>query len=81
MLFFCFERRNRKNASNTKPPITAIPPTTPPTIGPIGVDEDVGVGVTIDEDVVVGAAGVSDVVETVEVVEELWEDVMSVGVE
>jgi hypothetical protein len=71
------ERRNRKNASNTRPPITATPPTAPPTIAPIGADEaaagvGVGVDVSVDEDVVVGVVGVGDAVEVVEVVVELW---------
>jgi hypothetical protein len=80
MLFCCFERRNRKNASRARPPITATPPMTPPTIAPIGTDEDaagvgvgVGVDVSVDEDVVVGAAAVGDAVEDVV---ELWEEVL-----
>lgn len=71
------ERRNRKNASNARPPITATPPTAPPTIAPIGADEAAaGVGVDVDvsvgEDAVVGVVGVGDAVEVVEVVVGLW---------
>jgi len=67
-------RRNRKNASNARPPITATPPMAPPTIAPIGGDEaaagvGVGVDVSVDEDAVVGAVVVGDAVEDVEAVE------------
>jgi len=81
-LSFRRERRNRKNASNAKPPITATPPMAPPTIAPIGADEaatgvGVGVDVSVDEDGVVGEDVVvraAVVVDSVETVVELWED-------
>lgn len=74
MLSCRLERRNRKNASNARPPITATPPMAPPTIAPIGAGEaaagvGVGVDVSIDVDVGVGVTGVGDVVEVVGVVE------------
>lgn len=78
--FFCFlERRNRKNASKTKPPMTATPPTVPPTIAPIGagaeaagsgVDVGVGIGVVVE-----GVVGV--VTDVGEVVVELGKDVVA----
>jgi hypothetical protein len=91
-LFCRFERRNRKNASNNRPPITATPPMVPPTIAPIGVDEGAtGVGVGVDdsvaEDVAVRATDVGDIVEVrevgevMEVVVELEEDVLRAGEE
>jgi len=74
-----FERRKRKNARRSTPAITATPPIAPPTIAPIGAEEDsagaaVGVGDAVDEDVV---GVIDDVVDVVEI----WVVVKRLGVE
>jgi hypothetical protein len=80
-LFCRLERRNRKNASKAKPPITAMPPTVPPTIAPIGAGaaaagSGVGVGVGV---IVVEEDTVEDVVDIGEVVVEVEEDFVVAG--